>query len=83
MEMVSESVSAQCFGKWRYEVYLDAAIGWYDSVYDQELGSGPCIFTSVTPVSQELVTLHPKPNIVFRRGIMSIWSAWQRKPSHH
>jgi hypothetical protein len=26
-------------------------IGWYDSVYDEELGSQPCIFTSVTPVS--------------------------------
>lgn len=25
--------------------------GWYDSVYDEELGSQPCIFTSVTPVS--------------------------------
>ena len=24
--------------------------GWYDSVYDEELGSQPCIFTSVTPV---------------------------------
>lgn len=27
--------------------------GWYDSVYDQELGSQPCIFTSVTPVSMK------------------------------
>jgi len=27
--------------------------GWYDSVYDEELGSQPCIFTSVTPVSGE------------------------------
>ena len=26
-------------------------IGWYDSVFDEELGSQPCIFTSVTPVS--------------------------------
>lgn len=25
--------------------------GWYDSVFDEELGSQPCIFTSVTPVS--------------------------------
>jgi hypothetical protein len=24
--------------------------GWYDSIYDEELGSQPCIFTSVTPV---------------------------------
>jgi len=24
-------------------------VGWYDSVYDKELGSQPCIFTSVTP----------------------------------
>ncbi|KDQ63556.1 hypothetical protein JAAARDRAFT_29577 [Jaapia argillacea MUCL 33604] len=24
-------------------------VGWYDSVYDAELGSQPCIFTSVTP----------------------------------
>lgn len=24
--------------------------GWYDSVHDEELGSQPCIFTSVTPV---------------------------------
>ena len=26
-------------------------VGWYDSVYDEELGTQPCIFTSVTPVS--------------------------------
>jgi len=25
--------------------------GWYDSVFDEELGNQPCIFTSVTPVS--------------------------------
>lgn len=25
-------------------------VGWYDSVHDEELGSQPCIFTSVTPV---------------------------------
>ncbi|TFK30310.1 glucosamine 6-phosphate synthetase [Coprinopsis marcescibilis] len=24
-------------------------VGWYDSVYDEELGSQPCIFTSITP----------------------------------
>ncbi|KAJ7932443.1 N-terminal nucleophile aminohydrolase [Mycena leptocephala] len=24
-------------------------VGWYDSVYDEELGTQPCIFTSVTP----------------------------------
>ncbi|KAF8078671.1 glutamine amidotransferase [Lyophyllum atratum] len=24
-------------------------VGWYDSVFDEELGSQPCIFTSVTP----------------------------------
>ncbi|KAG7099096.1 hypothetical protein E1B28_000970 [Marasmius oreades] len=24
-------------------------VGWYDSVYDEELGRQPCIFTSVTP----------------------------------
>ncbi|KAF9457444.1 N-terminal nucleophile aminohydrolase [Collybia nuda] len=24
-------------------------VGWYDSVYDEELGNQPCIFTSVTP----------------------------------
>ncbi|KAK0232803.1 N-terminal nucleophile aminohydrolase [Armillaria fumosa] len=24
-------------------------VGWYDSVYDEELGAQPCIFTSVTP----------------------------------
>lgn len=24
-------------------------VGWYDSVYDEELGCQPCIFTSVTP----------------------------------
>lgn len=27
-----------------------ASSGWYDSVYDEELGSQPCVFTSVTPV---------------------------------
>lgn len=43
--------------------------GWYDSIYDEELGSQPCIFTSVTPV---LCT--PRPvrsnvlNSTFRRG---------------
>ena len=26
-------------------------VGWYDSVYDEELGAQPCIFTSSTPVS--------------------------------
>jgi hypothetical protein len=25
-------------------------LGWYDSVHDEELGSQPCIFTSVSPV---------------------------------
>lgn len=25
-------------------------VGWYDSVYDPELGIQPCVFTSVTPV---------------------------------
>lgn len=24
-------------------------VGWYDTVYDEELGSQPCIFTSITP----------------------------------
>ncbi|KAF8632548.1 hypothetical protein AX15_001763 [Amanita polypyramis BW_CC] len=24
-------------------------VGWYDSVYDEELGRQPCIFTSITP----------------------------------
>ncbi|KAI9438383.1 N-terminal nucleophile aminohydrolase [Russula earlei] len=24
-------------------------VGWYDSVYDEELGHQPCIFTSITP----------------------------------
>ncbi|THH11214.1 hypothetical protein EW145_g799 [Phellinidium pouzarii] len=24
-------------------------VGWYDSIHDEELGSQPCIFTSVTP----------------------------------
>jgi glutamine amidotransferase len=24
-------------------------VGWYDSVYDEELGNQPCIFTSVSP----------------------------------
>ena len=27
--------------------------GWYDSVYDEELGSQPCIFTSITPVRDD------------------------------
>jgi len=30
---------------------FDHPTGWYDSVYDPELGGQPCIFTSVTPVS--------------------------------
>lgn len=37
-----------------YHSFLTVAdrwLGWYDSVYDEELGSQPCIFTSVTPVS--------------------------------
>lgn len=29
---------------------LNGEVGWYDSVHDEELGSQPCIFTSVTPV---------------------------------
>jgi predicted glutamine amidotransferase len=24
-------------------------VGWYDSIYDEELGNQPCIYTSVTP----------------------------------
>ncbi|CDO71630.1 hypothetical protein BN946_scf184911.g100 [Trametes cinnabarina] len=32
-------------------------VGWYDSVYDEELGSQPCIFTSVTPKKQYLMEL--------------------------
>lgn len=35
--------------------------GWYDSVYDEELGSQPCIFTSVTPVSPDAYFLPPLP----------------------
>ena len=31
--------------------------GWYDSVYDEELGNQPCIFTSVSPVSCVVVGL--------------------------
>lgn len=30
--------------------YVPHTTGWYDVVYDEELGSQPCIFTSVTPV---------------------------------
>lgn len=40
--------SHQCFR--RMPTYRCAYIGWYDPVYDEELGSEPCIFTSVTPV---------------------------------
>lgn len=34
-------------------------VGWYDSVYDEELGSQPCIFTSVTPVSSTPSSAQP------------------------
>ena len=30
--------------------HIRFGIGWYDCVYDEELGRQPCIFTSVTPV---------------------------------
>ena len=46
--MVSESVSDEPS---QADRLLKARVpGWYDSVYDKELGSQPCIFTSVTPV---------------------------------
>ena len=37
----------------RVEILIGTSrkLGWYDSIYDEELGSQPCIFTSVTPVS--------------------------------
>ncbi len=40
-------------GTWQHRHFVDGltgCTGWYDSVYDEELGSQPCIFTSVTPV---------------------------------
>ena len=36
---------------------LSVPAGWYDSVYDEELGSQPCIFTSVTPVGAPFTSL--------------------------
>ena len=45
--------------------------GWYDSIYDEELGSQPCIYTSVTPVS--CLTMDPESAPVLmenRPGIM-------------
>ena len=33
-----------------FDVETTCRLGWYDSIYDVELGSQPCIFTSVTPV---------------------------------
>lgn len=33
-----------------WSVANETCLGWYDSVYDEELGSQPCVFTSVTPV---------------------------------
>lgn len=42
--------------------------GWYDTVRDEELGSQPCFFTSVTPVSL-LALLH---------GIVLIYTLFQK-----
>lgn len=54
--------------------------GWYDSVYDEELGNQPCIFTSVTPVGHPLATIE-FVHLMFscRLGTMSIWSGSLRK----
>jgi hypothetical protein len=41
--------------------FAERGAGWYDSVFDPELGSQPCIFTSVTPVGFDL--LFPKTSL--------------------
>ena len=54
METGSESVR---FGAYLSKVDSNELFwtGWYDSIYDEELGNQPCIFTSVTPVSRPVV----------------------------
>lgn len=52
--------------------FVHPLLGWYDSIYDPELGSQPCIFTSVTPVSScpaGGIVMKLTPRIV-RRGTM-------------
>lgn len=49
--MATVSVSVSTISLKLYRSWLfNWEIGWYDSVYDPELGTQPCIFTSVTPV---------------------------------
>jgi len=54
MEMVSEWVRLRISSSLPPSRELSRT-GWYDSVYDEELGNQPCIFTSVTPVSRLVV----------------------------
>jgi len=51
---------------WVVLTVADPSAGWYDSVYDEELGSQPCIFTSVTPVSPLVHDLRTLPNSCFK-----------------
>jgi hypothetical protein len=41
--------------------------GWYDSVYDEELGHQPCIYTSVTPVRR--LVMAPRRMDLWRKGV--------------
>jgi len=43
-------------------------VGWYDSVHDEELGSQPCIFTSVKPAwnNANLIRLAEKNQVTTR-----------------
>lgn len=54
--MVLESVCPSR-GPMEVDTHAISTTGWYDSVFDEELGSQPCIFTSVTPVSNSLLSL--------------------------
>ena len=61
---------------------LPLSTGWYDSVYDEELGSQPCIFTSVTPVSSFFFSFIAVPSYTCfdgRLGIMPISLVWRKK----
>lgn len=69
--MVLELVCPSCEPM---EVNTHAMTGWYDLVFDEELGSQPCIFTSVTPVNNVLPPLSPiirVESVLIRHGTMS------------
>jgi hypothetical protein len=55
--------------------------GWYDSVYDEELGRQPCIFTSITPVCGFGIDSPKIPIEILRHGTTSTLNGLRRRSS--